>query len=195
MFFITTWLFERMLNPVWSFYQRDLSCCLFILHIPWCPRRARWSSFWAWFWAFATGIRVPVLMFFIATEVFELILRPVLSFYQCHLSCCVYVDCFTLVSYPCLFELNLSLVSSFPHWNLSCPMQNNIHKHTCALADVLSALHGYLSSFCAFVTVVWAVSFTCIDVKMSYTWSFSDGFWNLLGSRFCKRTGKPDLVC
>ena len=62
--------------------------------------------------------------------ILELILRPVSSFYQCRLSCCVYVDCFTLVSCPCLFELTLSLIWSLPHWTMSCAMKNKVHKHT-----------------------------------------------------------------
>ena len=54
--FITTSIFELILSSVLSFFQCDLSCCLYILHIPWCPVRVGLSSFWAWFWAFPIGI-------------------------------------------------------------------------------------------------------------------------------------------
>ena len=270
MFSITTTIFALILSPVLSFYQLDFSCCLYILHLPWCSMSVCLGSFWAWTWAFPTGIRaipcrtkyinirvpslmlfistwilklalswtftnviwaagctsckylgvlwvpvwarfervpckttyidirVPALVFFIATEIFELILRPVLSFYQCHLICflkhfclssfwawfwafptgiwavpckttyigirvpllCWYLSsfCSFLRSYPCdsscclyilhipwcrrhFFELFLSLILSLPHWNLSCPVQNNIHKHTCSFLDLF---HRYM---------------------------------------------------
>ena len=54
---------------------------------------------------------------------------------------------YTLVSYTCSFELILSLVLSLPQWNLSCPMQNNIHNHTCACVDVLHHSIGIWAHF------------------------------------------------
>ena len=51
-FFITTSIFELILSSVLCFFQCDLSCYLYILHIPWCPTRVRWSPFWAWLWVF-----------------------------------------------------------------------------------------------------------------------------------------------
>ena len=59
-FFITTSVFELTLSSVLGFFQCDLSCCLYILHIPWCTLMSYIclfdSSFWAWFWVFPTGI-------------------------------------------------------------------------------------------------------------------------------------------
>ena len=140
-FFITTSVFELTLSSVLGFFQCDLSCCLHILHIPWRPIHVRLSPFWAWFWAFPTGIwavqrktkciniRVLLLMFFITTWIFEIILSSVLSFVQCDLSCCLYIlhiPWCILMSYMCLFELILSLILSFPHWNLSFPMHKKM---------------------------------------------------------------------
>ena len=42
-FFITTSIFELILSSVLSFFQNDLSCYLYIVHIPWCPVRVRLS--------------------------------------------------------------------------------------------------------------------------------------------------------
>ena len=44
----------------------------------------------------------------------ELIVSSVVDFNQCDLSC-VYVDCLSLVSFTCLFELVLKLILSFPN--------------------------------------------------------------------------------
>ena len=104
-----------------------------------------WTPFWAWLWAFPTGIwtvpctwahfeldpepsrhtgtwavqykttyiniRVPSLMFFIALWIFELILSSVSSFSHCNLSCCVYIDCYALVSCTCSFDVPFGLDS------------------------------------------------------------------------------------
>ena len=59
-FFITTSVFELTLSSVLGFFHCDLSCCLYILHIPWCTLMSYIclfdSSFWAWFWICPTGI-------------------------------------------------------------------------------------------------------------------------------------------
>ena len=90
--------FELILSSVLILYHCDLSCCLHIQHISWCPMHVCLISFWAWFWALPTGIwavpvniRVPLLMFFTTTWIFELILNSVLGVSQCNLSCFVYV--------------------------------------------------------------------------------------------------------
>ena len=53
---LTTSVFELTLSSVLSFFRCEVSCCLYILHIPWCPIRVRLNPFWAWFWACSTGI-------------------------------------------------------------------------------------------------------------------------------------------
>ena len=145
-FFITTSVFELALSSVLSFFQCDLSCCLYILHIPWCILMSYMCLFEIMLSLILSfphknlsypihnktciNICVPLLVFFITTSVFELTLSSVLSFFQCDLSCCLYIlhiPWCILMSYMCLFEIMLSLILSFPHWNLSYPMHK---KHT-----------------------------------------------------------------
>ena len=108
------------------------------------------------------NICVPLLAFFITTSVFELTLSSVLSFFQCDLSCCLYIlhiPCI-LMSYMCLFEIMLSLILSFPHKNLSYPIHNKTYTNICVpllvffittsvfeltLSSVLSFFHSDLS--------------------------------------------------
>ena len=104
------------------------------------------------------NIRVPWLKLFITTSVFELTLSSVLSFFQCDFCCYLYIlhipRCI-LMSYMCLFELILSLILSFPHWNLRHPMHKKTYVNNVYLCWCSSSLHRYLSSLWA---LPWAFS-------------------------------------
>ena len=198
-FFITTSIFELILSSVLCFFQCDLSCYLYILHIPWCPTRVRWSPFWAWFWVFpqwnlsypmhkknihnkkTLNTCVPLLAFFITTSVFELTLSSVLGFFQCDLSCCLYIlhiPCI-LMSYMCLFEIMCSLILSFPHRNLSYPIHNKTYTNICVpllvffittsvfeltLSSVLSFFQCDLSCCLYILHIPWCIlmSYMCL---------------------------------
>ena len=157
----------------------------------------RLSPFRAWFWAFHTGIwaipcktikyinlLVPLLMFFIATWLFELILSSVLNFSQCTLSRCVY----TLHTHTRIYiYIYLGVLYMFVWAHFALDFEPSTLKFELShakpqtfkyinLCSWHSAVHGYLRSFWtllwAFPTVMWAASFTCMDLIVSYTCSF-----------------------
>ena len=216
-FFITTSVFELTLSSVLGFSQCDLSCCLYILHIPRCTLMSymclfelilslilsfpHWNSSNPMHKKIYITICVPLLVFFITTSVFELTLSSVLSFFQCDLSCCLYIlhiPWCTLMSYMCLFELILSLILSFPHWNLRYPIHNKTYTNIFVpLLVFFITLHRYLSSLWAlswaFSNVIWAAAFTyyiyldapwcpiCVCLSLSsfwaWFWAFPTGIW------------------
>ena len=123
-----------------------------------------WASFWASFWASPTGIwAIPCKKNKHTCSLVEALHHDIDIWAHFELCLELFPMWFellplhtlnTFVSYTCLFEPILSLILSFPHWNLSYPMQNkNIHKHMCAF---VAALHHYID--------IWAHFELCLEL-------------------------------
>ena len=167
-FFITTSVFELILSSVLNFFQCDFSCCLYILHINWCILMS-YICLFELILSFPhknlsypmhkntyINICVPLLVFFITTSVFELTLSSVLSFFQCDLSCCLYIlhiPWCILISYTCLSELHFELHFELPplEFELSHAKKINIRVAWLKLFITTSIFELILSSVLSFL--------------------------------------------
>ena len=178
---------HRYLSSLWALpwaFSNVIWAAAFTYYIyldaSWCPICVCLSSFWAWFWVFPTGIWaipctknihkhmctfVGVLHHYIGIWAhFELCLGLFPMWFELLPPHTTY----TLASYTCSSEPILSLILSFPHWNLSCPTQNKMHKHTCTFVDVL---HHYMDiwdhlELCLELCPMW---FELLPLHTTYT--------------------------